>query len=208
MATPTISLHGTTFSGHTHRVENLLIMLQLPYRFVDAPAAVRRSAAFRSTLNAFGQIPVLQDGDVTLADSNAILVYLARRYGAGTSWLPDDPLGAASVQRWLSVAAGEVRYGPAAARLITLWNAPGDLARAHEIAAGLLAFMESHLGNRRFLAAEHATIADLACFSYVAHAPEGRISLADFPAIRAWLSRVEALPGFKPMQRTAVPPAA
>src|ERR1700686_386201 len=201
---PAISLHGTALSGHTHRVENLLLMLGVPYRFVNAPAEVRRSPAFRA-LNPFGQIPVLQDGELILADSNAILVYLAKRYGKGTPWLPEEPVAAARVQRWLSVAAGEVKYGPCTSRLITLWNAPGDLSRSHQIAAELLAFMEEHLTTREFLAATHATIADLACYSYVAHAPEGGIPLAGYPAVRAWIARVEALPRFKPMPRTKVP---
>jgi glutathione S-transferase len=77
---PAIALHGTALSGHTHRVENLLLMLGVPYRFVNAPAEVRRSPVFRA-LNPFGQIPVLQDGELILADSNSILVYLAKRYG-------------------------------------------------------------------------------------------------------------------------------
>jgi len=78
---------------------------------------------------------VLQDGGVTLADSNAILVYLAKRYGAETHWLPDEPEAAARVQRWLSIAAGEVRYGPAMARMITQWNYPGLLADSKQMPA-------------------------------------------------------------------------
>jgi glutathione S-transferase len=194
-------------SGHTHRIENLLTMLGVPYRLALAPAEIRRTPAFRA-LNPLGQIPVLEDGDLVLADSNAILVYLAKRYGAGTPWLPEEPAAAARVQRWLSIAAGEVRFGPALARMITLWGAPGDLATAHAIAATLLMFTDGHLVERSFLAADHATIADLACYSYIAHAPEGRISLADYPHVRAWLARVEALPGFKPMARTPIPDGA
>ncbi|HYV66854.1 MAG TPA: glutathione S-transferase, partial [Myxococcales bacterium] len=193
-----ISLYGTELSGHTHRVALLLRMLGLPYRFVAAPSAVRRSPEFRA-LNPLGQIPVLKDGELVLADSNAILVYLARRYGQGTRWLLDDPVGAARVQRWLSIAAGEVKYGPGTARLITLWASPGDLSWTHAIAADLLRFMEHHLAAGGFLAADHATVADLACYSYVAHAPEGRISLDPYPAVRAWLRRVEGLPAFEPM---------
>ena len=105
MSTPEIILHGTELSGHAHRVELLLRMLGLPYRYVVAPAAVRNTPAFL-TLNPLGQIPVLQDGDVTLADSNAILVYLAKRYAPDGQWLPEQPAAAARVQRWLSVAAG------------------------------------------------------------------------------------------------------
>jgi len=201
----TIVLHGTALSGHAHRVENLLLMLGLSYRYEETPQAVRRTAAFLA-LNPLGQIPVLQDGELVLADSNAILVYLARRYGSGTGWLPEDPVGAAQVQRWLSIAAGEVRYGPALARMMTLWGRPGDPVRARAIAGELLGFMESHLAERRFLAADHPTIADLACCGYVARAPEGRVSLAPYPAVRAWLGRVEALPRFKPLPRSEVPP--
>ena len=76
MTEPAIILHGTPLSGHAHRVELLLLMLGLSYRIIDAPASVRKTPAFRA-LNPLEQIPVLQDGDLTLADSNAILVYLA-----------------------------------------------------------------------------------------------------------------------------------
>ena len=68
-------------------------------------------------MNPMGQVPVMQDGDVTLSDSNAMLVYLATKY-ADPSWLPRDPLGAASVQRFLSMSANEIVRGPATARLV------------------------------------------------------------------------------------------
>ena len=200
----TIVVHGTMLSGHTQRVENFLTMLGLPYRLVEAPAAVRGTPEFRA-LNPLGQIPVLQDGELILSDSNAILVYLARRYAPGSHWLPDEAVAAAWVQRWLSIAAGEIKFGPAAARVITLWRSAGDLAAAHAIAANLLRFMEGHLADRRFLAADHPTIADVSCYPYIAHAPEGRISLADHPNVRAWIARIEALPGFKPLPVSPLP---
>jgi glutathione S-transferase len=202
---PEIILYGTEFSGHTHRVELLLRMLGLPYRFEKAPAEVRCTGKFRQ-LNPLGQIPVLQDGDRTLADSNAILVYLAKRYGPETQWLPEQPDAAARVQRWLSIAAGEVRYGPAMARMIVQWNFPGTLADSKQIAGALLGFMDEHLTSRAFLAADHATIADLACYSYVGHAPEGGVSLDEYAAVRAWLRRVEALPRFTPIPPLPLPP--
>jgi glutathione S-transferase len=206
MPTPDIVLHGTELSGHAHRVELLLRMLDLPFRFVAAPAAVRSTPEFYE-LNPLRQIPVLQDGHLTLADSNAILVYLAKRYAPGSRWLPEEPVAAAQVQRWLSIAAGQVMYGPATARMIVQFNFPGDLARAKQIAALLLRFMDEHLKTRKFLAAEHATIADLACYSYVAHAPEGGISLGQYTAVLAWLGRVEALPRFKPIPPSPIPAA-
>ena len=199
-----IVLHGTALSGHTHRVELLLRALGLEFDFVPAPAEIRRAEAFRA-LNPLGQIPVLQDGDLTLADSNAIMVYLVRRYAPQSAWMPDEPVTAAQMQRWLSIAAGEVMHGPAAARMIAQFNFPDEPVRAERIANRLLAFMEDHLQQRSFLAAEHPTLADLACYSYVAHAPEGGIPLDTFPAIGAWLARVEALPFFKPMPRSPIP---
>jgi glutathione S-transferase len=204
MNEPRIVLHGVELSGHTHRVQLLLLMLDLPFRFSPAPADIRRTEAFLK-LNPLGQIPVLEDGDLVLSDSNAILVYLVKRYAPGSQWLPEEPVAAALVQRWLSVAAGELRFGPANARVIALWGVPGDRAGCFEIAARILKFMEGHLTGRNWLAAEHATIADLACYSYVAHAPEGGIMLEPYQSVRQWLRRVEGLPSFKPLPASAIP---
>ena len=204
MPSTEIVLHGTPLSGHAHRVELLLRALGLPYRFEPAPAEVRRSAAFRK-LNPLGQIPVLQDGELALADSNAIMVYLVKRYAPDSEWLPGDAIGAAQVQRWLSIAAGEVMHGPSVARLITQFGLDDDKVRAKRIAARLLAFMEDHLTGRDYLAVAHPTLADLACYSYIAHAPEGGIPLAPYPAVRRWLARIEALPFFKPIPPSPLP---
>ncbi|MCH4194840.1 MAG: glutathione S-transferase [Serratia liquefaciens] len=190
-----LKLYGTPLSGHVHRVALLLSMLELPYEFIESPAEVRQSEAFRR-LNPLGQIPVLLDGDLTLADSNAILVYLAKNYAPGSHWLPEMPLAAAQVQAWLSKAAGEVRYGPASCRLIAQFSVPEDDRVALAISTRFLPQMEQHLSDRDYLATEQPTIADLACYSYVAVAPEGGISLAPYPAIRRWVARIAALPGF------------
>lgn len=204
MPRPPLILHGTPLSGHAHRVELLLRALDLPYRLEAAPAEIRRGDAFRR-LNPFQQIPVLEDGETVLADSNAIMVYLVKRYAPGSDWLPDDPAAAAAVQRWLSVAAGEVMHGPAMARLIVQFGIRDDLDRAERIGRRLLALMDEHLAGRAFLAADHPTLADLACYSYVAHAPEGGIPLAPYQAVRDWLARVEALPFFKPIPASPLP---
>jgi len=198
MAPSKITLHGSEISGHTHRVELMLRMLDLQYRFVSCPPQTRQTAEFLS-MNPLGQVPVLQDGDVTLADSNAILVFLAKRYGVGKGWLPEDAVSAALVQRWLSIAAGEIAAGPNLARLIRIRGMAADYARAVAIAERILRYMNQHLERRTYLAAAHPTIADLACYSYVAMAGEGDISLEAYPAVRAWLRRVETVPGFKAM---------
>lgn len=204
MSESQITLHGTEYSGHAHRVVLLLRMLEIPFRFVAAPAEVRRSAEFLR-LNPLGQIPVLQDGPIVLADSNAILVYLAKRYAPRSPWLPEEPLAAARVQRWLSIAAGELAHGPALARRIAQWRDSGDRQRAIETAGRLFQFMNAHLADMPYLAAAHPTLADLACYSYTAHAPEGGVSLQPFAAIRAWLQRIEALPGFQAMPSSPLP---
>lgn len=204
---PVLRLHGTKLSGHTHRVELLLRMLALAYEFVPAPADVRSTPEYKEKLNPLGQIPVLEVDDLVLCDSNAILVYLCKRFAPGSSWLPEDAAGASAVQRWLSIAAGEVMYGPASARAAAQWNVPCDIGRAKAVAARLLAFMETHLAGGGFLAGAHATIADLACYAYVAHAPEGGIGLDDYPSVRAWLARVEQLPRFAPMPPSPLPAA-
>ena len=194
-----LRLYRMALSGHCHRVELFLSLLGLPYELVDVDMRARehKSAAFLAR-NPFGQVPVLEDGDVVLADSNAILVYLEGRYAPG-AWLPRDPVAAARVQQWLSVAAGPLAYGAAAARVVALFGKPDDPAPMRDRAHQLLAVMEGELSLRPWLAGEQATLADLANYAYVARAPEGGVSLQAYPAVRAWLARVESLPRFVPM---------
>lgn len=202
--TAQIRLHGVPLSGHVHKVEVFLRLLGQPFDYVPAPADVRQADAF-ARLNPLRQIPVLEDGDLVLADSNAILVYLAKRYDPAGPWLPDDPAQAARVQRWLSISAGEVKYGPANARAVHMFGLKTDLADAHAVAQRLLAFMDATLAASKWLAGPHPTLADVACYPYVACAPEGGVDLAPYPAVRAWIARSEALPGVKAMPRSPVP---
>lgn len=198
-----MKLYGIPLSGHTHRAHLFLNLLNLPHEYVavDLKNGEHKKEPFLG-MNAFGEIPVLQDGDVTLADSNAILVYLASKYDDSGRWLPRDPVAAANVQRWLSIAAGKIAFGPAAARLVTVFGAPRDHQAAKDIAVRLFDVMERELQGRRWLVGEHASIADISGYSYVAHAPEGGVSLKPYPNIRAWLANVRALPGFVPMPAT------
>jgi glutathione S-transferase len=198
-----MKVHGVPLSGHTHRVRLFLDLLGLPYEFVtvDLAGGAHRAPAFLA-LNPLGEVPVLEDGDVVLADSTAILVYLATKYAADDRWLPRDPLAAATVQRWLSHASGKIAYGPCAARLVTVFGAPLDLERAQDIATRLFDVLEAELADRRFVLGEQPSLADVAAYSYIAHAPEGGVSLKPYPHIRAWLDNVRALPGFVGMPAT------
>ena len=197
-----IKLYNFPRSGHAHRVELMLSLLKLPTEliFVDLAKGEHKQPAFLA-LNAFGQVPVIDDEGVVLADSNAILVYLAQKYGNGR-WLPADPVGAANVQRWLSVAAGPIAFGPARARLITVFGAPYNAEEVIVYAHTVLKVIDHELADTAYLAGPEPTIADVAAYSYIAHAPEGNVSLDEYPNIRAWLARIEALPGFVGMPRT------
>ncbi|KXU82093.1 glutathione S-transferase [Paraburkholderia monticola] len=199
-----IKLYTTLLSGHGHRVKLFLTLLDLPFEVIelDMQAGENRKPEYLA-LNPFGQVPTIQDGELTLFDSNAILVYLAKRYG-DASWCPDDPLGAAAVQRWLSLAAGQIAYGPCAARLVTVFGAPLDHEQARKIAVKLFDVIDEELAGKPFVAGAHVTIADIAAHTYIAHAPEGGVSLQPYPNIRAWLRRVEALPRFIAMPSTKV----
>ena len=200
MTKPTIALYGSKLSGHSHRVELMLNLLDLPYvyRTVDLRNREQKTPEFLA-LNPFGTVPVLDDGGAVIADSAACLVYLASRYDEARRWLPTEPFAAAQTQRWLSVAQGPVFNGPAAARIIKQFGGPGDHARALAIAAPLLDVLEGETAKRPFLVGAAPTIADIAIYSYIARAPEGGVSLDGHPAVLHWLGRVEALPGFLAM---------
>ena len=201
-----IKLYRAAVSGHAHRVELFLSLLGLPFELVnvDLAAGAHKQPEFLA-ISPFGQVPVILDGAFTLADSNAILVYLTRSYAANAEqWLPSGAVAAAQVQRWLSVAAGQLAFGPAYARAINLFKrtvSPDEaIARAH----GLFKVMEEQLGASTFLVGNTVSLADVANYSYVARAPEGNVSLLGYPNLRAWLARIEALPGFVHMVKTPI----
>jgi glutathione S-transferase len=198
-----MKLYYHPLSGHSHRAHLGLSLLGVPHDVieVDLAAAEHKSPEFLK-MNPFGQIPVLIDGDTIIADSNAILVYAVRKSGK-TDWLPQTPASEAAVQRWLSVAAGEIAYGPCAARLVTVFGRSFDteevIARAHRI----LGLIDATLADRDFITGKTPTIADIALYSYISSAPEGNVDLSAYPQVLAWLTRVEALPGFVEFRKSA-----
>lgn len=205
MTKAAITLHTNPRSGHAHRAQLFLSLLGLPHelKFVDLRAGEQKQPEFLRK-NPLGQVPVLEDGDVVVADSNAILIYLALRYDEAGKWYPRDPVGAARVQRWLSLAAGELAFGPSALRRTALIGTPVDRPSAERLTGNLFGLLERELGTQPYLLGQTPTLADVALYSYTARAPEGGVSLEPYPALRAWLARVEALPGFVPFQQTKV----
>lgn len=201
-----IKLYGHELSGNSYKVKLLLSLLSIEHEWikVDLLKGEHKASEFQS-LNPFGQVPVLVDGDTIIKDAQAILVYLARCYG-GEQWLPLDAVSLSQVVRWLSTTAGEVRQRPESARLYYLFNATSiDIDRANQKAEFILTQLNQHLRDRQWLEFERITIADIAVFPYVALAPDGKIALDSYPHILAWIERVKTLPGFIGMQGIAAP---
>ena len=109
------------------------------------------------------------------------------------------------MQRWLSVAAGELAAGPAAARLITVFGADFDTDKTIAKAHAILSLIEAELdGKNWIIGSAQPTVADVALYSYISGAPEGNVDLSSYPRINAWLDRIEHLSGFVPFQETVI----
>ena len=193
-------LYDAAASGNAYKVRLLLALLEVQCELVpvNLMAGESRTEDFLK-LNPRGQIPVLMDGDLTIWDSQAILVYLARRYGEA-KWLPLEPVPMTEVMQWLALSENELLFGLARARAVKRFRRPWDLEQCQGYGRGGLRVLEGHLLAREWLSTESPTIADVACYPYVALAPEGEIGLDDYPAIRAWIGRVQALPGYVGME--------
>lgn len=192
-----IKLYGHELSGNSYKAKLMLSLLGLDYEWVkvDLLAGAHKQPEFLA-LNPFGQVPVLVDGNTTLADAQAILVYLARQYGS-EQWLPLAAEPMSRVIRWLSTTTGEIRQGPESARLYYLFNATSiNIERANQKSEFILTQLNNHLADREWLELGHPTIADIAVFPYIALAADGQISLAPYPHIQAWIKRIKHLPGF------------
>jgi glutathione S-transferase len=195
-----LQLYNRERSGNCYKVRLMLAILGLEYEKI----AVNRQGKDRNNvpsgyerLNPLRQIPVLVDDGQPYWGTVAILVYLARRYG-GERWLPADAAGEAQVTQWTSLAQNEIFYGLGRARSMRgqRWHGYGTLEEAHAIAAVALRVLEGRLAEHEWLALDRPTIADVACYSYTIFAGEGGISLKPYPAVRRWLARIQALPGY------------
>lgn len=189
-------LYNLEISGNCYKVRLFLSILELKYELVtiNFMAGEHKSSKFLQ-LNPLGEIPVFEDDGLILRDSQAILVYLARKYG-GDSWFPADPAKMAQVTQWLLTAANEIARGPADARRGKKFGFAIDLETAQQKTKSMLNIFEQHLTQYKWLAIEQPTIADIACFPYIALAPEGGLMLNRYPAINQWCDRLKKLPNF------------
>ncbi|NJL80463.1 MAG: glutathione S-transferase family protein [Richelia sp. RM2_1_2] len=191
-----IRLYDRELSGNCHKIRLMLSLLGVEYEkvTVDTPNREHKSPQFLK-LNPLGQIPVLADEDIVIRDSQAILVYLARKYGT-EEWLPLYPESMAKVMQWLSFAANEINNSVFIARLYFRFQMDVDWQAAQIRSKPILNIMNEHLQNRNWLELEHPTIADIACFPYIGLAPEGKIDLEPYPHVIAWIERITQLPGY------------
>jgi glutathione S-transferase len=191
-----MTLYEFALSGNSHKIRLMLSLLGLGYRSVIVNGSERqqKSVDFLS-MNPFGQVPVLTDDDVIVRDSQAILVYLARKYG-NEQWLPNEATALAEVAAWLSTAANEVSMGPNRLRLHYKFGRAINSEESRQTAINLLNILQGRLEKYEWLATDHLTIADIAIYPYIALAPEGRLDLESYPAVTGWVSRIQALPGY------------
>ena len=198
-----IKLYRNPKSGHCHRVELMLALLGLDYETIDLDMANgAHKAPDYLKISPFGLVPAIDDNGYTLADSNAILVYLAQKYDTDNKWIPADAEGAAAVQKWFSTAAGLLAFGAGAARLINLFNAGFNKEEVTTRANNLLKFMDGVLADNDYLLGGEITAADVAMYSYTARAPEGDIALDEYKNVTAWLERIEGLENFVPFVKS------
>ncbi|MDA8390501.1 MAG: glutathione S-transferase family protein [Gammaproteobacteria bacterium] len=211
-----MKLYDLERSGNCYKIRLMLSCLGIAYERVPVNIDVgeQKTDAFLR-LNPRGQVPVLEDEGRVIWDSTAILVCLARRFG-GEMWLPTEPFAMAQVMQWLVVEQNEGRYGTsrARARLLKLQSEfarSGEWSEIARLTRTALQTLNGQLRNADWLAGDHATIADVACYPYAAlldqdtaTLPDG-FSVADYPAVRAWFGRIEALPGYVPLPRRPAP---
>lgn len=192
----TIKLYDLELSGNCYKIRLFLSLLEQPFELVPVDfLAGEHKRPPLSEMNPFCEIPILTDGDLTLRDSQAMLVYLARRYG-DENWLPTEPAAMAQVMEWLMVAESEVARGPNDARLHDKFGFDLDHQLAVTKSQRLLDVMEKHLQGKQWLVHNRPTIADIACFPYIALGHEGRVPITDRPAMTAWINNIKALPRF------------
>lgn len=191
-------LYDNPISGNCYKVRLFLSLIGLEAElvYVDSLHGGTQEPEFLA-FSPRGLIPVLGDEGEFISDSMAILGYLARRYAP--EWWGDTALTEARILEWMAVAADELQYGAATARRIHKLGVDGDLAKAQQLAEKGLQLLEQQLDVHHWLVGSRPTIADIACYPYVALLPEGGLSLEGYPAINRWMRRIVELPGYQPL---------
>ena len=197
-----MQLYDYVLSGSCYKVRLFLSMIGRDYETIAVdyyPGGEHRRPEFLE-INPLGQIPVLRDGDLILRDAQAILVYLAGKYDTERTWYPEDPETQGQIAMWLSFAGGEL-MNSSAARLHDMLFYDFDIDKVRADARAALRVLDDHLTDREidgagWIVGDTPTIADIACFPYVALSGDGGILLDDYNAVRRWIERTKKIPGF------------
>jgi glutathione S-transferase len=199
-----ITLYDYELSGNCYKVRLLMSILGVAYKTTPIdfyPGREHKSDGFL-WLNPLGQLPVIADDDFLLRDAQAILVYLASKYDASGTWYPrNNPTLLGEIGQWLAFA-DSITSTASAARLHDALFYSFDIDAVRAGAHRLFRILDEHLwfgeqqGREWICSANHATIADLACFPYIMLSEEGGVSRQDYPAIRRWCDRVKRIEGF------------
>ncbi len=190
-----MKLYDTEISGNCYKVRLMAALLgvELELAPINLANGDNRQDDYLA-LNPRGQIPTLVDGGSVIWDSQAILTHLTRNHGA--DWLPEATGDLVQVMQWLAVAENECLYGMARARAALKLGRPWNVEQSQALGKAGLEVLDGHLASNDWLAAGRPTVADVACYPYVALAPEGEISLAPYKNVIAWIARIQALPGY------------
>jgi glutathione S-transferase len=204
-----LTLHEDPRSGNCFKIRLTAALLGLPLatRSYDIMRGETRTPEFLATVNANGRIPVLQIGEGAgarfLPESNAACWYLAH----GSALIPADRFAQADMLRWMFFEQYNHEPNVATLRFWLRFVGEANLSDQQRVQimakrmAGVAALelMDKHLANNAFFSGDAVTLADIALYPYTHVAEEGGFGLGDYPHIRAWIARVEALPGFVPM---------
>jgi len=193
-----LKLYDREASGNAYKIRLLLAFLNIPYESIPVSMKDGKNQVDESylQLNPRGQIPSIQDGDFSLWGSTAILCYLASQYDPSARWLPRDPMQFGQVMQWLELAQNEIQTGLFRARAIVHFGLAGDVEAAHQTARQALDVLESRLDTETWLAGPGPTVADIACFPYVALAQQGQVDTARYAGIQRWIADFKALDRF------------
>ncbi|MBS3652115.1 glutathione S-transferase family protein [Pseudaminobacter sp. 19-2017] len=201
----TIKLYDYSLSGSCYKVRLLLHFLDLHYekQQIDFyPGRQHKSLDFLQ-INPLGQIPALEDDGLQLRDAQAILCHLANKYDGSGRWLPRDERHFGAVMMWVMFAGGEL-MSASAARLHDALGYKLDINAARASAHAAFRILDDHMTLReiegaKWIVGDHPTIADIACFPYVALSGDGGIGHEDYPALRNWMRNFRRLPRFHAM---------
>ena len=207
-----LTLYGNLESGNVYKVRLLMSQLGLAHRRVEVNQVRDEpmSPAFRA-INPIGKVPALRLADGRLlSESGAILYYLAQ----GSRFWPAAAWEQAQALRWMFFEQYSHEPYIAVNRYLLRFS-QDPAAHAARIEANAvkgrhaLSVMEQHLATHSWFTADDYGIADIALYAYSHVAEEGGFDLADYPALRHWLTRVEAQPGYIAlMQESSATPVA